>query len=398
MVLQEKGCRMFKKCAILLFFLSTTSSHDNYEQLGQTLNTISLHLIRPIHCSTENIVRCFMPIYEEELDGRQTISGEFAKRIVSGLHSTIALPLISSMWLLGGVLDTAGDCIQQKPYTKLPGSTTVANGSEGVYTFFSLNSCMFWGCLPLVFSGVSPARERIPFMSGMILKEDADFVLLQEVSYESAKAIWKRIKNRYRYGFTRIGPNFWLKMESGLFIASKYPILGEPHYLPFSSNSPMSRGLFFFETEPCWIFTTHLDDGGKGNETLRHEQMALIVAEIKKRSGTKPCLLFGDLNISRGQGEDREYQNEILQYFYDPCQTHPLGDETATWTKLLVEHAWGKSNPDDPDYERVDYVLLDKGSAGKVELKARLVPTFDLTSPNKCPTDHRGYKATLRTL
>lgn len=394
---------MLKKCAFFLALIfvffplhESIKLNRSYDTIGQTLNTISMHLVRPIHYSTESLIRCFMPIYPTELVGCENTSVELSRRIISFLHGSIALPLVSNMWLLGGAIDTVADSLERRPYNKLIGGANNKIKEDGSYTFLSLNSCLFWGCLPMFFGGLSPARERVNAIAGMILKENADFVLMQEVSYESACAIWKKIKNHYKYGFTRIGPNFWLKMESGLFVASKFPIIGEAQYVKFPSNSNMSRGLFYFETDACWVFNTHLDVGeDKENILLRKQQMDLIVKEMEKYKSKKPCLLFGDLNITRTGLEDREYKSLILQNFYDPCEKYPVNDETATWTKLLADHAWGKSDPKSPDYELVDYVLMNKESVNRVELQVRLVPTFDLTSPNKCPTDHRGYKTKM---
>lgn len=368
------------------------------EQIGEALSDFGFQLIKPMHYSTEQILRCFTPIHPGEFGNHDSKFVEIIIRVSVFVLCSLLSPLTLALWSIGGLLDFAGNCLKSTPYTYLQGIGQEKINAHSPYRFFTLNACLFWGGLPIPFGGVVPARGRIQQIADLIRVEDADFVILQEVSYGPALALWEQIKDKYAHGFTRVAPNPWTMMETCLFVASKYPIIGQPQFLPLPTNTSFKRGLFYFETKDCWVCTTHLESGdGEASIKTRVEQMDLIVAKLNELKKEKPFVLLGDLNITRTGTSDEEYTALIQKQFHDPYGDRPFSEETATCTNRLIDHNWGKRSSNDPDFELIDYVLVDKKFPNCVD-KIDLVSTFDLSSSAtmaKAPTDHRGLRTQI---
>lgn len=367
------------------------------EQIGEAISDFGFQLIKPMHYSSEQILRCFTPIHPGEFGNHDSKLVEIIVRVCVFALCSLLSPLTLALWSLGGLLDFVGTCLKSTPFTYLQGGGQEKIDGRSFYQFFSLNACLFWGGLPIPFGGVVPARGRIEQIGNLIRAEDADFVILQEVSYGPALALWERIKDKYAHGFTRIAPSPWTMMETSLFVASKYPIIGQPQFLPLPTNSSFKRGLFCFETKDCWICTTHLESGdGEASIRMRARQMDLIVTKINELKKEKPYVFLGDLNIARIRVNDEEYAL-IQNQFHDPYGDRPFSKETATCTNLLIDHNWGKRSSSDADFELLDYVLVDKKFPTCVK-KIDLVPTFDLSTSAtiaKAPTDHRGLRTQI---
>lgn len=367
------------------------------EQIGEALSDFAFQLLKPVDYSMEQILRCFTPIHPGEFGNHDSELVEVIIRVSVFVLCSLLSPLSIALWGIGGLFDFVGTCLKSTPYTYLQGAGPEKINTDASYRFFSLNACLFWGGLPIPFGGVMPAHARIEQIGDLIHREDADFVVFQEVSYGPALALWDKIKNKYAHGFTRIAPNPW-KMETCLFVASKYPIIGQPQFIPLPTNTSFNRGLFYFETKNCWVCTTHLESGdGRDSVETRAQQMKLIVKKLNQLGMQKPCVLLGDLNIARTGAKDDEYTNLIQKQFHDPYGSRPFSQATATCTNRLIKHNCGTAKSTDPDFELIDYVLIDK-EFEKCVKKIQLVPTFDLSSPAtmaKAPTDHRGLRTQI---
>ena len=397
---------MLSKCAVfLVFFLAVPKTIPTngclYRNLmGETLNRFALCLIQPVHYSTELVMRSFTPLQPGERGNHRSSVMEVVRRGFACLVSVAAFPLTGTWWCLGGILDAIGDGIRSKPYSELEGLSREKINTDHTYTFLSLNTCMFWGGLPIFFGGVSPARDRMQEMAELIRQKNADFLILQEVSYDPALALWNNIKDLYPHGFSRIQPSSWFKIESCLFVASKYRIIGEPQCIPLPINSNITRVLFYFETDFFWVLATYLDPGMNEEDIAqRKKQVDVIVNVVAELEKKKPCIILGDFNIRRDGKKDEEYRALIQENFHDYQATIPFSSSTATWTSLLSQYVWGKKDPMSEDFELLDYVLVNKNSAEQLELKVELVPTFDLSTSQtkeKSLSDHRGYFTQLR--
>jgi endonuclease/exonuclease/phosphatase family metal-dependent hydrolase len=282
--------------------------------------------------------------------------------------------------------------ITKIPYTHLPG-TAMEKQSDGNDKFMTLNACMLWGGLPIPLGGMRPPRARMEKLAEKIRAEDPDVVVMQELAFDPAHQLYGKIKDRYAHFFTRIGPNPPL-MESGLFVASKYPVLGAG-FIPFPGQFGIKRGAFWIETPKCFVFTTHLEFGhGRDGAAKRKEQTDLIWEKIKTFREKKPCFLLGDLNMDESHyqelGLGEKFQNPYLD-------KHPTIDEkTATCTNVINAHICGDPPPAKP-FELDDYALLAKGPHDRFGLETTLLEMYDNNLPDEALSDHRGLILTARS-
>lgn len=329
---------------------------------------------------------------------------------------------LSALYLLSskGHFQTSQKISQQEHFYYRPGS-----GEEKkkftTHTLLTLNTCMMDGILPSIYGGMTgPVSERAKRAADFVKEENPDIFVAQEVTLQSSRFLYEELKDAY--------PHFWVgmgiepgKKEADLFVASKYPIQGEPIFVPFSKEMQnvyeypfelnkeygdrlIERGFFALETSQFWIVTTHLEPGNKEKGLpFRQKQLAFLtdyMDQVAKATG-KPYLLAGDLNFARTDDEMDEYASSGIPDLYaDPyTEQHPEFDEsTFTCTNLFTYRVNGKDEPVQ-EWERNeidDYVLirkpyLDSFSSFEVEL---LKGTYDTSkSPSEAISDHRAYKA-----
>lgn len=366
------------------------------DRIGNTLQNFGLLLSTPLHRSSEVVLRNFLtPVHSSA----PTI--EKMQRSVAMILNIALAPLTIALSLAGGISECIGSLIATKPYTYIPGNAPVPSCSNNILKAMTFNGCMFWGGLPLAFGGVSPARERTDKIAELIKQMGPDILVMQEVSYGPSLDLCARLKDQYSHFFTRIGPNPF-QLDSGLFIASKYPMIGDPSFISFSKHTSFMRGIFCMETPLCWILTAHLKTGEtKECMQKRKEQFELVTKTIEslKQKSDKPCLLMGDLNIQRTGSQNDEYSTlGISQNYYDLyAEKHPqLNPDNATHTDLLRTYIIGEK-PSSSPWDIDDYVLLDRSSRQRVDLDIQLVKdTFSLDQPEKSLSDHRALYVTAK--
>jgi endonuclease/exonuclease/phosphatase family metal-dependent hydrolase len=318
--------------------------------------------------------------------------------------NAIAFPITALGFLLGGVIQMAGDLISDQPFIYIKGNAP-ESWNENKHTLFTLNVCMYWGLLPMLFGGVSPARNRLDPLERLIRAQNPDIVVLQEMSSSSGKRLAARLNDKYAHFFTHIGGSgTWINsgtIGAELFVASKAPIVSVK-FVPYEdANAARKIGFFCIETPSSWVITAHFPD--QTDETWQTHrnlltQIANTIDELKMTTG-KPCVLLGDLNIRRtGQPNDEYAQSGISSYFYDPrTEQYPeFSADNATCTNVLVPRMFGQPDPVENPYETDDYVLIDKGSKDLYHIDVEMgKETYDLDHPDQAMTDHRYYKATV---
>ncbi|HSX03672.1 MAG TPA: hypothetical protein VLG76_02980 [Rhabdochlamydiaceae bacterium] len=360
------------------------------QKVGETLNLVALKLKAPLDHCVRHAVRCFTAIHPGELGNAESRYVEMAKRVGIFIlcvgSSLIALPL----WAIAVGVDISGDKLTKKAYTELQGTPQgrppLALGNIG--RFFSLNANML-PKIPYLFGGTRPADERISGLAGLINYRDVDFVVLQEVSFKSARALWSAgLCYHFEKAYTRIGPSPLTDFDTCLFIATKRPIIGEPVFIPLPSADQFKRGIFYLETERCYVMTTHLQSND--NKEMRRVQLDKVLETIRKlEERGKPVVLLMDGNINR---IDDEYRRRIEPYFYDPYRG-PYSQENATCTNELDHYMMGGEKPSKP-FEWIDYVCTSKDSNALVK-ESRLVHAFDLSKPAQAISDHNGFRTVI---
>lgn len=363
-------------------------------QIGQFLNYLALWAFTPFYqLSVPFLYAQYTAIRPGEFGNYQSYYLEIIRRIFSTFFPLAALSVAAPTALLGGAIDFAGNYIKQNPYYYVRGKAAEKLPTSE-HTFFSLNACMFWGGLPLVFGGVRIAKERIEELVALLFRQDADIVALQEVSFDAGLLLIDKLKDRYAHFYTQIGPNPW-RLESGLFIASKYPVLSQG-YLPFPGQSGVRRGAFYIETPSFNFFTAHLHPSEyKQDQDIRNSQLTLItkkIQDLKKNTG-KPSFLMGDLNIQKTGEQGDDYSSSHIDVdYYDPFHDKTLTETTATCTNYFNYYTKGKPIPTETAArcEIDDYGLLKIESKNLFTFNVELIHTYDTNHPEKALSDHRG--------
>lgn len=310
--------------------------------------------------------------------------------------------------LLNVLLLTFSTLQMPAPYYEYRAGEGAEKGEFEENALLTLNVDMLKGGLHKKYGGITaPVPERAKRLGAYVKGQNVDLFLSQEIPLESAQFVYEALRDEF--------PHFWMGMglipgekESGLFVASKYPILSEPRFFPFpeelqrpDDSRILERGFFAIETPKAWVITTHMDP--KSPEVggpYRRLQLAYITQEMDLISQGKPYLVAGDLNIERTGREGDEYSRSgIPDLFYDPyTEAHPQFDETTyTCTNLLTFRANGQEVPEE-DEERNeidDYVLVRKTYRDQIHLEVELLTnTYDLSQgTDEALTDHRAYKA-----
>jgi len=273
----------------------------------------------------------------------------------------------------------------------------------------TLNACMLDWILAKKFGGMTaPASKRVVKLGALIKKQDPDVYLGQELTLESGTLLYNQLKDRY--------PHFWVGMginegNSGLFAASKYPIVSVAKFFSFPDSIQravyarvMDRGFFCLETPQFWIATSHFE-GGDPADVGKYwkEELEFVTQTMDKITNGKPYILAGDLNIQRwGKPGDPYSKVDIQKYYYDYyTEHHPeFNEDTYTNTNLFSARSNGEPDPTlATDRNEIDdYFLIRKPFQNLFEdLEVVLIlDTYNEDEPaEKAITDHRGYAATF---
>ncbi len=308
-----------------------------------------------------------------------------------------------------GLLNHIGNSLNPKNYAYFAGNAPESQEKISEPKILQLNACMYWGGQPIPQGGLRPARYRIEQFCDKISEVDSDVVVCQEISLDPAVKIIERLKENYAHFYANIGPFPW-GMDSGLFVASKLPIVSAPQFYPFSNQPRVLRGYFCFETPKFWVITTHMHPAVA---EIRREQLAEITDKIDELQNTtgKPCILIGDLNIGHSANEDGEYVSSGIRDMYvdnyereaDPFTLTP---QNATWTGLLDRYGGGIPYIVDGvqvDWEVDDYALIRKGQENKFSsFDVEQLRTFEVdendefVDPANALTDHQGLLVSFK--
>lgn len=373
----------------------------NMQRLGQIFHRMSLELYRPLHWSSHAASAFIIPLDRVGAGSHYNCSNklaEIAKRTVR-LGTTILLtPITLVAALSAGVLQIVGNAVSPHPYYYMRGGADPSN--EDRVSLLTLNTCMFWGSLPMLFGGVSPAEQRVKLIAELIKRINPTVFVGQEVSFRAGLALAKELKQTYTHIFLNIAPNPW-RLESCLFLAMRGNLAAIPYFKAFPNQNGIRRGWFCCTTERFTVMTTHLTPGKEqSSKQMRHTQRVRISHDVVQhlRQSSKPLFLLGDLNCVP-QENPVEF---ISLLFWDEYDETKL-DDNATCTNELTRWMRGKKNIQEDPYESIDYALVTKSSLSSssvIVLQVNKVETFDLERPEKALSDHHGLllTATLKSL
>ena len=294
-------------------------------------------------------------------------------------------------------------------YLEIPAAKPKVDFNQDL-SIMTLNTCFIPDEFPYLFGGaILPWQERIKPLSRAIKFQSPDLVCLQEVfSEDTFYALLEELSGEYKYFYGLIGPRFLglsfqsVGMPSGLFVASKLPII-QAQFTPYRHTGyAMNQGFFDFIVDKAelsaHIYVTHMQSlNDKKFVKVRTQQTRQIIDKIHKDAATdNPSvahILCGDLNIPFGEGEPSE------KLLYDSFQSDYVSPGTlvdssnSTCTGFFSEYHL--ADPEDVQsiqikYQILDYVLLWKLNASCHLLKTSRVPMNDIKAPHSAMSDHHA--------
>ena len=280
---------------------------------------------------------------------------------------------------------------EEMPFTYMKGEAEEKGPSDTV-TILTANLLGMPGDYTWFFGGTSHIDQRIAPLSEKIKEVDADVVCLQEIhEVDSGKAFYEALKGQYAHFYFNIGQGDYTKdpdaivMNSGLMIASKYPI-EDARFIPFRQEGRqmgINKGFFFGTVKmedgsSLGIVNTHLDPD---SEEVREKQVVQISQEMEGTS----YLLNGDMNIKLATSE---WKGSSLSKNFTTAYLPGEGDTCTDVLRNIVTTPRCDRKPTQDEGYICDYTAIPNGQEGT--LKSHKVPLYDLDKPECALSDHQG--------
>jgi hypothetical protein len=213
------------------------------------------------------------------------------------------------------VFRLVGDlCLGKQNFLVLKGNY---NGA-GNDTFATWNIASFLPPCTLV-DGVAYSNKRTEKI-GEHLK-NFHFVCMQEVGGAEARFLSKQLKNDFAEFYTYLGKSHAPFLQSGLFFASKEPVLNV-YWYPYKVKNmqiAINRSFAIFELSKYYVAVTHPDSTNNADiETVRHDEIQQLL-ETLEQFQDKPIIFCADLNIDRYTNESgyklltKEFPDVVLE-------------------------------------------------------------------------------------
>ena len=305
---------------------------------------------------------------------------EILIRIALGfLFIALIVPVIvgSILWV---VFRLFGDlALGKQSYLVLKGNYK----GSGNNTFATWNVASFLPP-PTLVDGVAYSNQRL-IQIGKQLK-DFHFVCAQEMGGPEARFVAGQLKDDFAEFYTYLGKSHAPFLQSGLFFASKEPVLNV-YWYPYhvkGMQAVINRSFAVFELKNYYVALTHPDSaqGAAGAEVRKGEleQMLKTLEQFKD----KPIIFCADLNADRYNNEPgyqllvAEFPDVILNEYlacsncgdltnhsYCPNADKQKGNPNVpciTDTDLLAHNRFGKKTP-------VECLSIDFFGSNKLKLK-----------------------------
>jgi len=235
----------------------------------------------------------------------------------------------------------------------------------------------------------------LPFLAGKDKKERAaafletiknrqpyDIMCLQEVFDESVRRqLSAGLADMFPYIIAKAGDNDIFNEDSGLFFASRFPILRHTFrefYVsqPWTFDAGVDKGLFIAclqlpggnEERILHVYNTHLQSTLTYNRT-REKQLAQLRLFIERALKTEKmnnpekkvsALLMGDFNVVGDKSGEYKRMMSLLGSPIDLFRKLNPNDDGYTWNSkenLFLRYR----DENDHDMERLDYILTFNG-------------------------------------
>jgi len=234
----------------------------------------------------------------------------------------------------------------------------------------------------------SPLNEkRAATIASDLLKQDFDILCLQKDFSDRARRILsKALAARYPYQYGPANSGFSLKINSGVWVASRIP-LSDYHEIQFKD----SAGIEWFSRKGAMLLTgefrghrfqvlaTHLQGEEGTNYTSAHQivrekQMGQIVDELLERYAepNTPLFLCGEFDTPRQDMDHRSQESAVYKWmlakFGDP-QNHR--DFLVTMADVCGLNDLAIDNGGRQD--ELDYIFVKPGSVKLKTAWSRLI-------------------------
>lgn len=235
------------------------------------------------------------------------------------------------------------------------------------------------------FFGVNSYNDRLDLIIDKILMNNITILLLQELficSFMGIRLFAKvdYMENRLRdggYGYFMRASDNWIFQNSGLFVASKYPIMHISEiYFPQHEREEFftRKGALIFQVEGYDItfVNTHLHCMHQNDkyDKIRMEQLQQIKDELIRHNITQEIIIGGDMNID-GKEENEKYMvNKLINLFKNGQ------DIFDNYSEIPVTS---------PPNSRLDYIVY-YGKKNKI-INGKL---FNANTLDKIVSDHIG--------
>lgn len=215
--------------------------------------------------------------------------------------------------------------------------------------------------------------ERAPLISAAVKGWDADVIIFQEAFQKKVRLmIWNLIKDKYPYE-TGVPKSGFLKVHSGVWMVSKYPIEKQESIVYKSkkgSDGFAKKGATLIEInmdgKKFQVIGTHVQSGSKYQET-RNIQFKQLVDELgnKYLDSNIPQFIGGDLNTDYRYQDLYKEMIRILDVVDIKHSGEPFswnGEENNLGAKFFGKHQ-----------ELLDYILVRTKHSSMVTIEREII-------------------------
>lgn len=250
-----------------------------------------------------------------------------------------------------------------------------------------------WGVPDVGFQVVSPLREeRIAAICERLREGDWDVVLLQEAWIAKDRRSLEKCGYKYIVDMD----NARMAIDSGLMILSKHPVQ-EKDRLTYPTSTSLStdgedlarKSAIIAKIQlpdgPVWVANTHLvSNYDKKNDKYlgrRRRQLEAFAAWAKRKAGSEPLVVGGDLNIDLKDPLWKDVGEQFKGFVEAP--------ESAKACTLCPPNTMHRENEG-----KVDHLLASPGSEAKQGAVA-MEKLLDHDGLKISLSDHLGWGTTF---
>ena len=295
-------------------------------------------LLKPANLMLKNIVRIFVVDLEPSMHGQKKSAAlEISYRTALFVGSLILSPFALSGSILALPICTLTSLAKKSLSVLAPSiKITPSNPAQSLHVI-SYNTLLMPEFITLR-NKHRPSSERVDEIADKLIEKNADLISLQEVfNAQSARQLAKRLSEAGYYIVRHLSPRPWT-LNSGLFIASKFPIHNpkfQSHSVLFGHDKMASKGVLAVDIkigdDVITLANTHLNGGGsfKGLSSY-HARMIQShqMSQFLQQRGQNAQIVTGDMNVSaidEGNFEPEYYIANKLYYenLKDPLALEP---------------------------------------------------------------------------